>query len=418
MSARRWWRAAALLAGLALLCAACDRPPREEVHDEDAYDDGNEPHAANSQPAGADGAAAPHTVPSDAIRIDPGMLRDLRVTTAPVESRPAGSAVTVLGELHVNEDRYAEVGAPIPARVVDVRAAPGAAVEKGQTLLELESPELGRARADQQGARARADLARRTSARLDQLAAEQIVPQRRAQEAKAEAEAAEAQLQATTAALYALGADPRKTIDDPARAARLDVRSPIDGVVVERSATRGQLAEPSRPLLRIADLSELWLTVHAFERDAVRIRTGTAARVAFTALPGREFGGTVTLVGSRVEPESRTIPVRITVANDDGVLRPGMSATAQVALGDQTSNVLAVPAAALQRLADGWVVFLPRGEGEFEVRPVGRGRDLGGEVEIVSGLRADERVVVDGAFLLKAEAEKARGGGDGHEHAH
>jgi cobalt-zinc-cadmium efflux system membrane fusion protein len=75
-----------------------------------------------------------------------------------------------------------------------------------------------------------------------------------------------------------------------------------------------------------------------------------------------------------------------------------------------------VPVASLQRLDDAWVVFVPRGEAVFEVRRVGRGRDLGGEVEIVSGAAAGERVVVDGAFLLKAEAEKARGEGAHHDH--
>ena len=78
--------------------------------------------------------------------------------------------------------------------------------------------------------------------------------------------------------------------------------------------------------------------------------------------------------------------------------------------------VVAVPAASLQRLHDGWAVFLPRGAGVFEVRPIGRGRDLGGEVEIVEGLQPGEMVVVEGAFLLKAEAEKARGEGEHHEH--
>ncbi len=93
-----------------------------------------------------------------------------------------------------------------------------------------------------------------------------------------------------------------------------------------------------------------------------------------------------------------------------------MSATAWLPLAETSGTVVAVPAAALQRLDEGWGVFLPRGEGVFEVRPVGRGRDLGGEVEILSGLAAGEPVVVDGAFLLKAEAEKAHGGGEHHDH--
>jgi cobalt-zinc-cadmium efflux system membrane fusion protein len=123
----------------------------------------------------------------------------------------------------------------------------------------------------------------------------------------------------------------------------------------------------------------------------------------------------VLLVGSQVEVGSRTIPIRLAVANAGRRLKPGMSATVWLPVGEG-APIVAVPAAALQRLDDRWCVFVPKGEGAFEVRPVGRGRDLGGEVEIVSGLEAGETVVVDGAFLLKAEAEKARGAGGHHDH--
>jgi cobalt-zinc-cadmium efflux system membrane fusion protein len=103
--------------------------------------------------------------------------------------------------------------------------------------------------------------------------------------------------------------------------------------------------------------------------------------------------------------------------NADGLLRPGMSATVALPLGDETGNVVTVPLASVQRVGTGWVVFLPRKEeGHFDVRAIGRGRELGGEVEVLSGLRAGELVVVDGSFLLKAESDKARGEGGGHEH--
>jgi cobalt-zinc-cadmium efflux system membrane fusion protein len=138
--------------------------------------------------------------------------------------------------------------------------------------------------------------------------------------------------------------------------------------------------------------------------------------VTFPALPGRTFSGPVSLIGSQVDTNSRTIPIRIELENKDGVLRPGMSATANVPLGDKATTIMAVPTASLQRLQDNWCVFLPRGNDRFEIRPVGRGRDLSGEVEIVSGIQPGETVVVEGAFLLKAEVEKSRGEGERHEH--
>ncbi|HZI95555.1 MAG TPA: efflux RND transporter periplasmic adaptor subunit, partial [Patescibacteria group bacterium] len=194
------------------------------------------------------------------------------------------------------------------------------------------------------------------------------------------------------------------------------LRSPIAGTVVRRDVVRGQVVTPSNPLFRIADLSRLWLTVHASERDAVRVAEGAQARLTFSALPGRDFTGTITLIGRQVEMGSRTIPIRVEVINETDLLRPGMSATARLPVGDGGTGIVAVPSACLQRLREGWYVFLPKEAGLFEMRKVGRGRDLGGEVEVLSGLQAGEMVIVEGAFLLKAEVEKSRGEGEPHEH--
>jgi cobalt-zinc-cadmium efflux system membrane fusion protein len=156
--------------------------------------------------------------------------------------------------------------------------------------------------------------------------------------------------------------------------------------------------------------------VHAFERDAVRVALDSEARVSLPALPGETFSGRVISVGRQVDPASRTVPIRIDLPNPAGRLRPGMSAKAVIGVDASAAKVVVVPAAAMQRLQDKWVVFIPRATGTFEIREVGRGRDLEGEVEVLSGLQGDETIVVEGAFLLKAEAEKARGEGAHHEH--
>jgi membrane fusion protein, heavy metal efflux system len=352
---------------------------------------------------------------SSILHIEQSMLRDLRITTTPVESRSGSESTAILGELRPNETAYAEVGAPIQSRVVKIAVAPGQAVRAGQVLATLQSSEVGKVRADAITAQAKLDLAKRILDRKRRLGAERIVSQREIQEAEANVEAATAELRATHTTLRSLGVSASDS--DDADTPNFTVRSPIAGTIIDREAIQGQLAEPSKPLFRIGSLARLWLTVHAFERDAVRVRVGSTARVAFPALPGRAFSGKVSLVGNEVERDSRTVPVRIEIANRDGVLRPGMSATAWLAVGEETGGkVLAVPTASLQRLEERWIVFIPRGQSEFEMRTVGRGRDLGGEAEIVSGLKPGEIVVVDGAFLLKAQAERSRGEGEEHEH--
>ena len=381
---------------------------QDSGHEKDEHNDRAHTSPVELQPAATS---------DNLLVIDREMLRDLRITTAPVEARTASENVTMLGELRVNEDNYAEVGSPIAARVLRVLASPGETVRPGHALAELQSVELGKARAEYLAAKARRDLAQHSIQRKRSLAVERIVPQRELQEAEAEAAAADAALRAARAALLALG----ETADEVSASgdgdtSRFPLRSPIGGTILERQVVRGQVADPARPLFRIADLARLWLTVHAFERDAVRVKVGTAASATFPALPGRTFPGTVTLVGSQVDLNSRTIPIRIELTNPEGLLRPGMSATASVPLGTKAGVILAVPSAALQRLQEGWAVFLPRAQDRFEIRSVGRGRDLGGEVEVISGLQAGETIVVEGAFLLKAEAEKSSGEGEHPDH--
>ena len=374
---------------------------------------GSSPPASSAAPA-ARGAPDPHVEAPNTVEIDEGTARDLRITTRAVESRTGGDLVVLLGELGVDQRAYAEISTPAAARVIRLLAGAGDAVRSGQTLAELHSPELGRERAEYLSASARLSLAESALQRKRGLAAENIVPLREVQEAESAVAEARAALRASRAALAAFGADAPAEDGDGAITSVFALRSPVAGAVIERRAVVGQMLDPATPAFRVGNLSSLWLTVHAFERDAVRLRQGVSARLAFPALPGEDFEGTVTMIGRHVERESRTVPVRIDVKNPNLVLKPGMSATATLPVGATGAAILTVPVASVQRVRNDWCVFLPRDEHHFEIRRIGRGRDVGGEVEVLSGLRAGETIVVDGAFLLKAQAEKGETGHDPH----
>jgi cobalt-zinc-cadmium efflux system membrane fusion protein len=354
-----------------------------------------------------------HAEEENAIHLGEDMLRDLRISTAVVEERPGAREVSVLGELVADQTRYAEVAPPTGGQIVRVLVELNAVVREGAPLAELRSTELGRARADVLSAEARRDLAQQTLERKRALAAERIVAMREVQEAEAVFRAAEAEVRAATAGLRALSVD---GTDGVADSSLFYVRSPLSGRVIDRRAILGQYADTTARLFTVADLSRLWLIAQVFERDAVNVQMSSIAHVMLAALPGREFDGRVTQVGRQVDAGSRTVPVRVELTNRDGVLRPGMSAGARLQVTGQTETILVVPAAALQRVGEQWLAFVPGPPQEFEMRPVGRGRDLGNDVEVVSGLKAGETVVVEGAFLLKAEAEKRAGGGDEHGH--
>jgi cobalt-zinc-cadmium efflux system membrane fusion protein len=375
---------------------------------------GRSDESAKSTTAAPANAEAPHKEDPNTVEVDEGMLRDLRITTRPVESRTGGDLVMLLGELAVDQRAYAEVGTPVAARVTRLFVHAGDPVRAGRALAELTSPDLGRARAEYLSASSRLKLAEAVLERKRGLAAEKIVPLREVQEAESAVGEARAALRASRAAIAAFGADPPADDGDGATSSVFVLRSPVAGAVIERTAVLGQMLDPAAPAFRIGNLATVWLTVHAFERDAVRIRQGVTARIAFPALPGQDFEGTVTNVGQHVESESRTVAVRIDVKNRQNLLRPGMSATATLPVGESGAAILTVPVASVQRVRNEWCVFLPKDSNHFEIRRIGRGRDLGGEVEVLSGLRAGETIVVDGAFLLKAQAEKGEAAHDAH----
>jgi cobalt-zinc-cadmium efflux system membrane fusion protein len=377
--------------------------------------------ACNGEPPAQEGTAttrpaeatATHAEEENAIHLGEDMVRDLRISTATVTERPGARQVVVLGEVAADESRYAEVAPPTGGQIVRVLVELNARVREGAPLAQLRSTDLGRARADLLAAEARRDLAQQTLERRRSLAAERIVATREVQEAEAAFRAADAEARAAVAALRALGIQEDDTGGD---SSLFYVRSPLSGHIIDRHAILGQYAGTTMPLFTVADLARVWLIAQVFERDAVNLRAGSIAHVTLAALPGQEVDGRVTQVGRQVDAGSRTVPVRAELSNTEGLLRPGMSASVRLEVASQTETILAVPAAALQRVGEQWLVFVPRGPQEFEMRPVGRGRDLGNDVEVVSGLKAGETVVVEGAFLLKAEAEKRAGGGAEHAH--
>lgn len=395
------------------LLAACAPQEGDRAHEELEKAEGRHDHDEPGH-SEAEAETEANAGAGRVVEIEAEMLRDLRITTTPVVAQSVGQGQAMLGELKVDERRYAEVAPAIAGIAVRVLAAVGDRVEKGQTLAELESVELGRAGAERLAAAARLGAARQSLDRRRALARERIVPKRQVEEAESEVSVAAAALRGAETALRALGADSKE--DRKQAPNGFALRAAVAGEVLERGIVLGRMIPAGEVVYRIADLETVWLVVQAFERDAVRVSPGTTARVSLAALPGRAFLGTVSLVGRQVNVESRTVPVRIEVENPDGLLWPGMSATALVPLGEAEAQVTTVPSAALQRVGEDWVAFVPRSESAFEVRVVGRGRDLGEQVEVLSGLTPGEEVVVSGSFLLKAESEKVAGGGEAHHH--
>jgi RND family efflux transporter MFP subunit len=183
----------------------------------------------------------------------------------------------------------------------------------------------------------------------------------------------------------------------------LTVYAPASGFITERNAFPKQHVTPDTVLYTVADLAGVWVLADVFEYEAPNVRLGQAAKLTLEGVPGRVFYGRVSYILPQVDPETRTLKVRIAFDNPGNVLKPDMYG--QVELETGGARRLVVPQSAVLDSGDRQTVFVDRGNGNFEPRAVKTGEQTGGHVEILSGLKAGERIVTSGNFLLDSESQ-------------
>ena len=190
-------------------------------------------------------------------------------------------------------------------------------------------------------------------------------------------------------------------MENPNDPVYLEVRAPFGGEVVERSAVRGALVESGKALFTLADRSMMWAMLNIPEAALGQVNEGQDVELRFESLPGKVFQGTLTWIGAEVDAKSRMARARAEVANPDGILRAKMFAQARI-LKQKTDGALLLPRDAIQQIEGKSFVFVKTGDDLFDARVVRLGAKFDGKVEIVEGLKAQERVAVEHAFLLKS----------------
>lgn len=307
------------------------------------------------------------------------------------------------GSITYDANRVAIVAPRTEGRIAAVLTDLGMEVRQGQILALIESPEVGQTRGDLERARAAVSVARRNYEREKRLFEQEISPQKEMLDAEVIYRTAEADLNSAQSKLRTYGAT-------SGSAGTYGLRSAVSGTVVERNASPGQIVGPTTALFTVADLRHVWISVDIYEADLKRVHRGAAVTVAPTALAGETFKGRVTYAGGVVDTASRTVKLRVTVENDSKRLRPGMFAQVRIAAptGVASPELVSLPEIAVQDVNGTPVVFVSTGPGRFVARAVTVGpRAANGLVVLTKGLRAGERVVVEGAFQLRSELMKA-----------
>lgn len=344
------------------------------------------------------------------IALDPHVVERNGIETTPARTHLLLGALEVPAEVQVDRTRVAHVAPLVRGRLTDVEVQLGDIVDKGRVLARMQSTDLGSIRAALKQARARKRVADAALERKQRLAESGVAARKDLLDAQGEVDKAAADVQAARAELSVYGSD------SEGAGASVAIKSPLAGIVLERHATGGEIVDSATPLFVVADLGRVWVIGSVFERDIYRVVRGLPAEVSVIAAPGRSWRGVVDYVDATIDPESRTMAIRVELDNADGVLRPGFFGT--IAIGEPEAEgreVLAVPEPALQTVEGRTVVFAEREPAVFEALTVIPGTRAHGLVEIKEGLEVGTPIVVAGSFALKSRL-LASSLGEGHAH--
>lgn len=357
------------------------------------------------------------------IVLGAGILDAAAIRTGKPRSVAFRTHVTVTGMLEFVPNRVAKVGPIIEGRIVQIRVDPGQRVTPGAILATVDSVEVGRARADYLTSQVKVEFAARERERQRRLADGGLTTGQSVLAAETQTDLALLEKRAAAERLSAVGVRAEDlNAATEGRASRPStgtaLKTPLGGLVLDVNARIGQAVSAADTLFVVGEIDKVWLVVDVYERDLSRVHVGDEARARVVAYPEREFRGTVDYVAGTVDPVRRAVSARVVLDNPDGLLRPGMSATAHVfgsgtlpgGDGGAAPMMIVVPKEAVQTIDGQPFVFLDKGGGKFDLRPVVRGGEVDGDVEIKRGLAADESIAIEGTFVLKSEALRSQMG--------
>lgn len=346
------------------------------------------------------------------------------ISTAAVKKLTRADRVEAPGLLALDEKRTARLGSTVDGMVTRAIAEVGDRVRPGQALAEMMShvvhdswASYRKAIAERRRRETEQAFAKQNEERAKRLFEAKAVSRQDVQRAEADRAAADEQLDMANTevrrAEEGLEHYGISNAEDPQGEAGeyIPVRSPLHGVVLEKSVTQGTAVTVGTPLYVVADLRELWAVAEIDETQLPLVQAGRSTELRVAAYPRETFAGTITFVGDMVNPKTRRVTVRCQVPNADGRLKPEMYATMTLAAGEPR-DVLAVPSVAVQEIDGKPVVFVRTAKGAFERRDVDAGPETDGWVEVRSGVKEGEAVATTGSFLLKSELLKGSMAGE------
>ena len=345
--------------------------------------------------------------PADPALVTPAPELLAQLKLAPLSTLPVAETLRVAGRIDFDEQRLARIGATITGRVTDIDALLGQEVKKGEVLARLNSSELSTQQLAYLRARAQLELNRRNAERAKSLFEADVIGAAELQRRQSEFQISVAETRAASDQLQLLGVTPasiERLGQQGAVNSLTPVVSTLNGHVVERKLAQGQVVQPADALFVVADLSRLWAVAQVPEQQVSQVKVGQSVSIEVPALGNEKLVGKLIYVGQTINPETRTVLVRTELDNRDGRLKPAMLASMLIEARAIERQV--VPASAVVRENDEDHVFVAQGDGAFLLTKVKLAPEQGGQRVVLSGLKGDEKLVVDGAFHLNNERNR------------
>jgi len=320
-------------------------------------------------------------------------LRQL-ITTEPAKEQPVAATYILPAIVEADPAKMVRILTPALGRISHLNKKLGDPVAEGEVLFTIDSAEVAQAMSDYDRAQASVLFATQTLNRQTKLGASRIAAQKDTEQAENDYQQAISELARAKGRLLELGMPylpkDKKHI--------LIVHSPITGNVIELNAAPGAYwNDTNAPLMTVADLSKVYVSASAQEKDLSRLYPGQIAKVKFDAY-AQIFPATVQYISAILDPDSRTVQVKMQFDNPQGQLKPNMFARAAFS-GPMHQRIVLPLTAVIQKGFDS-IVFVEASPWEFEAHIVRLGEQNHSRVEVVSGLKAGERVVMTGGIAL------------------
>ena len=354
------------------------------------------------------------------LHLPPEKQKEWGVSTGTVSKQDISSMLVLPGVLTVNQNQTAHISSYVHGKVVSHTADLGDRTHIGQALVTINSLEFAQAQADFLRARANYLLSKKEFERAKMLWAEKAIEEKEYLRREAEHEKLATEYGALGSALHSYGITHEqidelikkcKEIEDKEYACEiadpnLPILSPIAGTVIFRDVVKGEHVEPEKILYMVSDLSTLWAILDVYEKDLPHIRKDSHVTITTSIYPGSQFPGKITYISDLIDENLRTVKIRVEVDNKQGFLKPNMYIQGKIENRTEQKDILAIPEEAIQNLDGEKIVFILEEGDIFAVRHVTLGYKIGNNRIITQGLSEGDRIVIRGAFYLKAEISK------------